>query len=278
MNLFSPKSIKTILSWHQKRPSERLGQNFLIDQSKANIIIKTADISQSDIILEIGPGMGTLTGLLASSSKRVIAIEKDSSLIPILKETLAEHSNIEIIIGNALDFDPNAHSLKKGAYKLIANIPYYITSALIRKFLEVPSAPSAILLMVQKEVAQRICAKPPEMSLLAVSVQFYAKAKVISYVSKNCFWPIPKVDSAIIHIIPFADTVTPTKATDFFKIVKAGFSQPRKQLANNLSVGLKKTRQEVEQWLKKNNISPTQRAETLTIEDWRKLTNNNSGN
>jgi len=166
-------------------------------------------------------------------------------------------------------------------YKLVANIPYYLTSPLIRKFLENPpnyNQPEEIILMVQKEVAQRICASPPNMSILAVSVQFYAKAKIIFYVKKENFWPKPKVDSAIIKITPGGLTSSEaggqTSPDLFFKIVKAGFSQPRKQIGNNLSKMLKLDKQQINSWLSKNKIKPTQRAETLSVDDWICLTNN----
>jgi len=154
---------------------------------------------------------------------------------------------------------------------VVANIPYYLTSPLIRKFLEEKNPPQEMVLMLQKEVAQRICSKPPDMNLLAVSVQFYAEPKIISYVSKNCFWPAPKIDSAIIKIIP--KIKKQIKNDLFFKVVKAGFSQPRKQLVNNLSKTLKLTKEQTIALLIKNNIKPNQRAETLSIEDWIKLTN-----
>ncbi len=164
-------------------------------------------------------------------------------------------------------------------YKIIANLPYYIASPVIRKFLESENQPKFMVLMVQKEVAQRICAKPPDMTLLSASVQFYAKPKIVSYVSKNCFWPAPKVDSAIIKIIPHASfPLFPRKRESrkfselFFKIVKAGFSHPRKQLINNLSKGLEIDKEKIKTWLSKNGIQPIQRAETLNVEDWLKLT------
>lgn len=164
-------------------------------------------------------------------------------------------------------------------YKVVANLPFYVVSPIMRKFLESDNPPKEMILGVQKEVGQRICATPPEMSLLAVSVQFYAEPKIISYISKKSFWPQPKVDSVIIKIKLNLIQKTHDRSFFaqienrdlFFKIVRAGFSQPRKQLINNLSQKLNLDRQKIEKWLFKNRIRPVQRAETLTIEDWLNL-------
>jgi 16S rRNA (adenine1518-N6/adenine1519-N6)-dimethyltransferase len=287
MELTSPKIIKELLAKYETRPSKGLGQNFLIDKNILNKIITASDLKATDVILEVGPGLGTLTQELSKKAKRVIAVEKDKTMIEILKETLFDFKNTQIVQGDILkienwDLIENC-KLKIENYKVIANIPYYLTSPLIRKFLESENPPEEIVLMLQKEVAQRICSKPPDMSLLAVSVQFYADAKIISNVSKNCFWPAPKIDSAIIKITPRGQTSRPTgglTSTDlFFKIVKAGFSQPRKQLVNNLAGlkdlnGVKLTKDKISEWLLENNLSSNQRAETLSISDWINLTNN----
>ncbi len=291
MNLLSPTEIKSLLSKYGIRLSKGLGQNFLIDQKVLAKIIEAAEISPQETILEIGPGIGTLTQKLAESAGKVIAVEKDMNMVEILKETLDNYKNIEIIPDDILELLNPKHEvrnskqiqnskseifedykLKAISYKLVANIPYYITAPLIRALLENENPPKDIILMVQKEVAQRICAKPPEMSLLAVSVQYYAEPKIFSYVSKNCFWPAPKIDSAILKISNIKK-IPRTEAEQFFTIVKAGFSHPRKQLLNNLSSALKKDRETVFSWLLKNNIQPKQRAETPTIEDWKNLTN-----
>jgi len=265
MNLLSPSEIKTLLEKYKTKPSKKFGQNFLVDKNVLEKIVETSDIKKDDVIFEVGPGIGTLTKELAERAGKVIAVEKDRLMIDILSETLSGYKNIEIIEADILYYP-----LQTTHYKLIANIPYYLTSPLIRRFLESESPPTEIILLVQKEVAERITAKPPHMSILAVSVQFYATAKIIAKVSKNCFWPAPKVDSAIIKITP-KNVGLPMSPELFFKIVKAGFSQPRKQIANNFCKALKMERGEVGAWLKKNNIAPTQRAETLSIEDWRRL-------
>ncbi len=270
MDLTSVKTIKELLSKHNTKPSKTMGQNFLIDQLTLNNIIEASNIKKEDTILEIGPGIGTLTQELAKKAGKIVAIEKDTAMIGILKENLKDYKNIEIIQGDARYYNFDFKN-----YKVVANIPYYLTSPIIRKFLELENKPSVIVLMVQKEVAQRICQKPPKMSLLAVSVQFYAEAEIISYVSKGKFWPSPKIDSAIIKIVPHKNN-PPVPIELFFKVVKAGFLHPRKQLGSNLSNALKKDKEEIHLWLLKNNIQPNQRAETLTIQDWIHLTDSYS--
>jgi len=272
MNL---RTVKKLLRKYDIYPSKRLGQTFLINEGVFQKIIKAANLSKNDVVLEIGPGIGNLTLELARKVKKVVAIEKDKKMCEALKEILInlDIKNVEIINQDVLKTDPEIYTLKP--YKIVANLPYYITSPIIRKFLEMKKQPKEMILMVQKEVAKRICAKPPKMSILAVSVQFYAKPKIISFVSKKSFWPQPKVDSAIIKITPgrsvYAIDVNPLL---FFKIVKAGFSHPRKQLINNLSKKLKVEKEKVRNWLLENRIQPNQRAETLTLKDWINLTNN----
>ncbi|MEK7124417.1 MAG: 16S rRNA (adenine(1518)-N(6)/adenine(1519)-N(6))-dimethyltransferase RsmA [Patescibacteria group bacterium] len=286
MNLTSPKTIKELLAKYGAKPSKRFGQNFLIDKRILSKIIEAAEIKPTDTILEVGPGVGTLSQELAKKAEKVVAIEKDPKMTEILQETLKEYKNVQILQGDILKnfkFDDfkliSNFKFQISNYKVVANLPYYITSPVIRMFLEAKNQPEMMVLMVQKEVAQRICAKPPKMSLLSVSVQFYSSPKIISYVSKNCFWPSPKVDSAILKIAPrnYAETRAESRGNInsklFFSIVRAGFSQPRKQLAGNFSKQLKKDKKIIELWLSKNNINPKQRAETLSIQDWVNLAN-----
>jgi len=269
MDLTYPKIIKELLSKYETRPSKGLGQNFLIDKNVLEKIIKVSEIKKTDTVLEVGPGMGVLTQKLAEKARRIVAVEKDETMIEVLKETVNDFNNIEVISEDILQIDLAQYTKKP--YKVIANIPYYLTSPLIRKFLESKNQPEEMVLMLQKEVAQRICSKPPEMSLLAVSVQYYAKAKIEFYVSKNCFWPAPKIDSAIIKITPNRK-FDKIESDSFFEIVKAGFSHPRKQLIGNLSKKLKLNKQQTGKWLEDNGIGSNQRAETLGIIDWTNLT------
>ncbi|OGZ32589.1 MAG: ribosomal RNA small subunit methyltransferase A [Candidatus Portnoybacteria bacterium RBG_13_40_8] len=265
--------ISKLLKKYNIKPSKRLGQNFLIDESILNKIIEAADLSSNDIVLEIGPGLGVLTVELTKKVGKVIAIEKDEKLARILSNELRimNIKNVEVIQDDILKIPD--YQLPVTSYKLIANLPYYITSPVIRKFLETKQRPELMILMVQKEVAQRICAKPPRMNLLAISVQFYASSphqkfgsgdgpKIISYVAKDSFYPQPKVDSAIIQIIP---KETPKIDTEkFFNLVRAGFSSKRKMLKNNLP-GID---------FEKIGLNPKIRAENLSIDDWLKIYEN----
>lgn len=272
MELSSKTTIKKLLKKYQLFPSKKLGQNFLINKRVVRKIIKMANLQWEETILEIGPGLGVLTQELAKKTKQVIAVEKDPKMKEILKETLKNFKNIKIINKDILKI--KIKGLKTGQpYKIVANLPYYIVGPVIRKFLESSSPPQEMILMVQKEVAQRICSSPPKMNLLAVAVQFYARGKILFSVPKKSFWPQPKVGGAIIKIIPHQkyNKLKSEEKNLFFKIVKAGFSQPRKQLINNLAKELKINKKEVNIWLQKSNLQPTQRAETLTIEDWLRL-------
>ena len=270
MNLTSLRLVKEILAKHGIQPSKGLGQNFLIDRGAIKKLVDASSIKADDTIVEIGPGIGTLTQELALMARKLIAVEKDAKMIEILRETLSEFKNIEIIHADALK---STYKLPATNYKLVSNLPYYITAPTIRKFLEASKAkPYSMTVIVQKEVAQRICAKPPEMSILAASVQVYATPKIISYVKKTAFWPQPKVDAAILQITPFPQPYS-IDFPKFFTVVKAGFKQPRKQLVNNLSKELALPRAQAEQWLLQNTVQPTRRAETLSIQDWINLTN-----
>jgi len=281
MELTNKKELKFLLGQYGLRPQKRLGQHFLVDKGVLRDVISASRLSKKDIVLEIGPGIGTLTKELAMQAKKVIAVEKDKKMIEVLAETLKDFANIELIRGDILNLEarnskfqiPNSKQISSSkfqipnSYKVVANLPYYIVSPVIRMFLESKRPPKEMVLMVQKEVAQRICAKPPKMNLLAVSVQFYAEPKIIRYVKKTSFWPQPKVDSAIIKITRIR-TERNIDSHKFFKIVKAGFSHPRKQIVNNLSHGLKIERAQVENILLKSGIKPTRRAETLALEEW----------
>lgn len=292
MNLFSERIIKNLFQKYSVKPAKRLGQHFLVDKRVLQKIIRTANLKPEETVLEVGPGIGNLTRELAKRVKKVITIEKDPKMVEILKEQLKDFKNLKIIQTDILKTELSTipsicvNLLTGRKYKIVANLPYYIVSPVIRKFLESQIPPKEMILMVQKEVAQRICARPPKMNLLAISVQFYAQPKIISFVSRKSFWPQPKVDSAIIRIAPLIDADRKLINADlFFRIVRAGFSQPRKQLINNLSrlnfssknlsgqaKKPKLNREKVKRWLLKNKIQPVQRAETLTLRDWLKLT------
>jgi len=254
------------------RPQKRLGQNFLISGKLAGEIADSASISGSDTVLEVGPGTGKLTSELTKRAKMVVAVEKDPKMVAILKESFKGKEGVRIVEGDILKTDVSNLKIKK--YKLVGNIPFYLTSPLIRKFLEKEDLiPEQMVLVVQKEVAQRICSQPPKMSLLSVSVQVYSEASILFFIPKSSFWPEPEVDAAVIRISPKKEKLVSGLFRDsFFKIVKVGFSQPRKQLLNNFSKMLKLDKESTTEWLLKNGISPKQRAETLSVSDWLKLT------
>ncbi len=268
----TPKdNIRKLLKKYKLKPNKRMGQNFLISQKALNKIIETADLSKKDIVLEIGPGLGILTQKLTKKTKKVIAVEKDKKIIEALKDIVKNYNNIKIIEGDILKMQKAGwwNNLKK--YKVVANIPYYLTSPLIRSLLERENQPEEIILLVQKEVAKRICAKPPKMNLLALSVQFYSQPKIIGYVSKKSFWPQPKVDSAIIKIGQI-NKPKDIAIEKFFQIAKIGFSGPRKQLVNNLSKGLKRKREEIDKILIECGLDAKIRPGNLSVFNWINLT------
>lgn len=254
------------------RPKKSLGQNFLRDEKVLQKIINSAEINSDDFVIEIGPGEGVLTEQLAKYAKKVIAIELDNNLVPLLEKKFADKKNIEIIHEDILKINlPKLLEENKSAqYKVIANIPYYITSPIIRLFLEQTIQPKELLLLIQKEVAERIVATKGKMSILAVSVQYYGLAEIMFEVNKNSFSPVPKVDSAVIKIIPQNKF---DKDTDkkFFRVVKAGFSAKRKTLLNNLASSLQLDKKVVEEKLKTVPLSGTARAQELSIEEWKIL-------
>jgi len=265
---FSKNFIKNLLKKYKIKPSKCLGQNFLIDKIVLRKILKAANLSKNDIILEIGPGIGNLTVELAKRVKKVIAVEKDKKMIEVLKDNLKNFKNVKIIQGDILKSNIQ-YPISNIQYKVVANLPYYIVSPIIRKFLESKNPPKEMLLMVQKEVAQRITVSE-KMNLLAVSVQFYAESEIISYVSKKSFWPSPKVDSAIIKIAPFPykSTLIRINPRLFFRVLRAGFSHPRKKALRNLEKELKLNKEKLEKIFLKNKIDFNSRAENLTLKNW----------
>ncbi len=256
---------------------EKLGQNFLINKEIIKKIIAFSSLESATVVLEVGPGRGILTEELLKLAKKVIAVEIDGKLVSDLRKKFKEKKNISLIEGDILKINledlllKNNQSGKLESYKLVSNIPYYITSKIIRFFLENSNPPQKMILMIQKEVAERIVAKPGKMSLLSTSVQYYAKAEILFSVPKNCFSPIPKVDSAVIQIIPEIKPELKEFSLNFFRIAKIGFSGKRKTLLNNLFNGLHLEKEFVLKKLKKIGFSENTRAQELSIEDWKKL-------
>jgi 16S rRNA (adenine1518-N6/adenine1519-N6)-dimethyltransferase len=267
----SPLDATAVLKRFGLRADKSLGQNFLQDSSALEKIARAAEIQAEDSVLEIGPGLGSLTRYLALAAKEVVALELDSNLVPPLRAVLKPYPNVRVVQGDILKTDVSELIHKKD-YLVAANIPYYITSAIMRHLLESEPKPRRIVLTIQKEVAERVCAAPGDLSLLALSVQVYGKPSIASVIPASAFHPAPKVDSAILRVDIYPEPLIPRETlAAFFKLTKAGFSQKRKTLRNSLSSGLHIKPQEAEALLKSAGIDPMRRAETLSIEEWKGL-------
>jgi len=266
-----PLNIPALLRRYDLRPSKGLGQNFLQDNHALQEIVSAADLGPEEAVLEIGPGLGSLTRYLALSALSVTAVELDRKLFPALESVLAPYKNVRLVQGDILKLNP-AELMETPDYIVVANIPYYITSVVIRHLLEAEQRPSRVVLTVQKEVAERICAGAGRMSLLALSVQVYGKPVIGTTIPAEAFYPPPKVDSVVLCIEIYAQPIIPADRLDrFFILIKAGFSQKRKTLRNALSGGLRVTTVESEQLLAAAGIDPQRRAETLSLEEWGNL-------
>jgi len=274
---------KGLLRRFDLRARKSLGQHFLIDGEVLKLITSAAELTPADVIMEIGPGLGILTKELAGHAGYVIAVELDSKLAAILKQTLASFRNVIIINKDILEIEPAALLQEQRAefpptidspfsYKVVANLPYYITSLVLRHFLEASVKPKIMVVMVQKEVAEVIVAKPGRMSLLSISVQFYGEPRVISYVPDRCFYPAPEVDSAILRVDLYPKPVVAvTDGKGFFELVRAGFNAPRKQIVNSLAQGMELSKADVLSLLEKAHVAPQRRAETLSLNEWAQL-------
>jgi len=247
------------------------GQNFLIDRGVLDKIIAAAGIENTDTVVEVGPGLGVLTRALAEKAGKVVSVELDRNMVDLLRETMAGVPNVAIVERDILDTPPES-LIGESNYKVVANLPYYITSPVLRHFLESTHQPQSLVVMVQKEVARQIVARPPETSLLSVAIQFYGTPRIVSYVPAGAFYPPPKVASAILRIdvLPERRLSAEDEAV-FFKLARAGFSTRRKQLINALSSGLDIDKARGAELLQKAGIDPRRRAETLTIDDWLNL-------
>ena len=272
---------QTSVARHNLLPKKSLAQNFLVDETHRDRIIAAADLTSADTVLEIGPGRGVLTTRLAQQAGRVVAVELDDRLIDPLRQQFADQPHVTVIHGDILALDPveliddgrwtidDGPSDDPKSYKVVANLPYYITSAVLRHLLEARVRPTLAVVMVQKEVAERICAAPGDMSLLAVSVQFYAVPRIVDRVPAGAFRPQPKVDSAVLRLdVRPQPAVADISPADFFRVARAGFSQKRKQLRNTLSAGLQLPKTVTDGALQSADIDPTRRAETLALDEW----------
>jgi 16S rRNA (adenine1518-N6/adenine1519-N6)-dimethyltransferase len=274
---------RQLLQQYELRARKSLGQHFLINSGVLKKITAAAELSPSDIVIEIGPGPGVLTAELIKQSGYVIAVEVDAAMVELLKESFGSAPNLSLITGNILEIDPQSlinqertrfpEGLNaRSGYKLVANLPYYITQPIIRHFCEASIKPRSLVIMVQKEVAKNIVAQPGDLSIMAISVQFHGKPQIVDYVPASNFYPVPKVDSAILKIdIYDKPAVEVTSEDNFFKTIKAGFCAARKQVANSLSQGLDIPKAEVISLLQATGVDPHKRAETLSLAEWAKL-------
>lgn len=263
-----PLNAADLLKQYGLRADKRLGQNFLQDPRALEKIVKAAEILPTDIVLEIGPGLGSLTRYLAAAAQNVLAVELDEKLFPPLETVIAPYGNVQLVHGDILDIEPK-EIIDQQDYLVVANLPYYITSAVIRHLLESDPKPRRIVLTIQKEVAERICAGPGDMSLLALSVQVYGKPRITAHIPSGAFFPAPKVDSSVLVVDIYPSPVVEVSLLDtFFKLSKAGFSQKRKKLRNSISAGMRQSTAETEELLRAAGIDPQRRAETLSLEEW----------
>ena len=270
---------RQLLRQFDVKPRKNLGQHFLIDETVLDRILSAAQLSPGDIVVEVGPGLGILTEGLAKEGAKVIAVELDRKLVALLKRRLAAFPDVKIINADILRVTPRqilesklAVSALFQGYKVIANLPYYITSPLLRHFFEALPQPSEMIVMVQKEVGEAMVATPGNMSLLSVKTQFYSKPSIISYVPATSFYPSPKVDSVILRLDVYSQPpIEVPNAASFFDVVMHGFSSPRKQLRNSLSHSLDMPPSQVTLLLEKTGIEGQRRAETLCLEEWREL-------
>jgi 16S rRNA (adenine1518-N6/adenine1519-N6)-dimethyltransferase len=271
-NALPPLNVPELLRAYGLRPDKRLGQNFLVDPAALQRVVGAAGISPDDAILEIGPGLGGLTRYLAQAGRQVVAVELDGRLLPALQEVLRPFQNVRVVHGDILDLDPaelmapalsEMDGERRPGYVVAANIPYYITSPLIRHLLEGTLPPQRLTLTVQAEVAERICAGPGEMSLLAIGVQIYGRPQVAARIPAGAFYPVPQVDSAIVRVELYPQPLFPAPILDqMFRLAKAGFSQKRKMLRNALAGGLGIPAAQAQELLRTAAIEPTRRAET----------------
>jgi 16S rRNA (adenine1518-N6/adenine1519-N6)-dimethyltransferase len=247
---------------------KHLGQHWLHDRFVLDHIADCAELVDTDVVVEVGPGLGTLTSVLLARARRVVAVEFDADLARKLPGQFPG-KNLEVIHQDILQFDTTA---LPASYKVVANVPYYITSKIIQKFMTAANRPSMVVLLIQKEVAERVAARPGDMSILAVSAQLYADVSLGDVVSAELFMPPPKVDSQVL-ILRTKPLLLPDGVSEqqFFRVVKAGFSAKRKKLRSSVSGGLALPKTEVESLLEKADLSPDNRAEDLSLDEWRRL-------
>lgn len=270
------KQTKELCRLYNIIPARSKGQNFLINAGIYEAIIRAANLNKKDTVLEVGPGLGFLTARLADECKRVVAVELDDNLANVLGLAIDSQnvSNVEIVNKDILKFNPSEYFKKKESYHVVANLPYNISSIFLRTFLSSLQPPQSLVLMLQKEVAERCVRQEPDMSLLSLSLAYYGQAEIIRTVPASDFWPAPKVDSAILRFVYKGSTPTEkdiAAAKIFFRVARIGFSAKRKMLKNNLLSGLKFEARVIDSAFKQADINPKARAESLSLNNWLSL-------
>lgn len=264
--------VRELIRHHGVGPRKELGQHHLLDQGAVARMVAAAELQPGEAVLEVGAGLGVITRVLAPSAGRVVAVELDQRLIPVLQEELADYANVQIVQGDILALDPA--ELMGGPYKVVANLPYGLASAVLRQMLEARLPPQRMVVTAQREVAERIVARDGRLSLLAVSVQFYGQPRLLFRLHPHAFYPPPDVDSAVLRIdLHQQPPVQVDDVAEFFRVVRAGFCQPRKQLRNSLAAGLQLEPRIVEEALRELGLDPRLRAENLRLEDWARVAN-----
>ena len=262
---------KRMLRRYGIRPKKSLGQNFIVDPKALARIVKAADLTGNEVVLEVGAGLGTLTVQLANEVFKVVSVELDSRLIPILMEVLEPYENVELVFGDILEVDFSS-LIGDESYIVVANIPYNITSILIRRLLETDNPAKRVVLTLQREVAERITAAPGSMSLLAVSVQLYGRPRIMDQIPSSAFYPQPQVDSAVLRVDLYEEPIFPRELTSLiFDLARAGFQQKRKKLRNALKHRFTEPVGVLETWLKNAEIPPDSRAQELSLDAWGRL-------
>lgn len=266
MDLTNIDDLRVALRLSGIKPAKGLGQHFLIDKDSLEAVLEGGDLKPNDVVLEIGPGLGVMTVPLLSRVAQVVAVETDPNLIELLQRDRPD--NLKVVASDIMQF--NTAELPSG-YKVVANIPYYITSSIFRLLLESPNPPQRMSMLIQKEVAERITAGPGKMSVLALSVQYYGKPALTRVVERYKFWPAPQVDSAVLVVDVYDKPAFPADEERLFRLIKAGFGEKRKMLKNSLAGGLNISMDRSQSLLEGSGISVTARAQELSLEEWERL-------
>lgn len=266
MDLSNIKDLKVAMQLAGIKANKGLGQHFLIDKESVEAIIDAAEITPDDTVLEVGPGLGVMTDELAKTGAQIVAVETDRTLVELLNRRLPDTVQVkeaDIMKFNLADLPAD--------YKVVANVPYYITSPIIRLLMESKNPPIHSVLLIQKEVAERIAAQPGAMSILALSVQYYADVALVVDVPRDRFYPIPNVDSMVIKLTRKIQPAFEADTHKLFRLIKAGFGEKRKQLRNSLSGGLQMTTEQSAELIEQAGLSATARAQELSLEQWKSL-------